>query len=397
MDMSIRDRIRKRREEDDDDLMILIIPALHHLGYLGGRDAEPQHIPLLTGAEKVKELLEGPVKKCRIAFRMEPYIFKALANYLRKEKLVRDTRIKVEEKLGFFLYMLSHNASYGDLQVFFGHCNDTFHNVMKQFFDIVVPALNLRFLKAPSNQVHPKIHGDNRFYPYFKNCLGAIDGTHIPVSVSPEQAAPFRNRKGTLSHNVMVVCNFDLNITYVSAGWEGSATDARVLRSAMNTPVGKFEVPPGKFYLVDGGYANTASFLAPYRKVRYHLKEFGHGHRRPQNYKELFNHRHAVLRNHDERALGVLKKRFPILKVATFHKLENQVKIPSAAAVLHNIIRSMNGDEKWLDNQPNNIDPIHFVDLPDGDQGNDEANIEGNNLRDSIAHAMWADYQHRRN
>jgi hypothetical protein len=146
----------------------------------------------------------------------------------------------------------------------------------------------------------------------------------------------------------MVVCNFDLNITYVSAGWEGSATDARVLRSAMNTPVGKFQVPPGKFYLVDGGYANTPSFLAPYRKVRYHLKEFGRGHRRPQNYKKLFNHRHAIARNHAERVLGVLKKRFPILKVATFHKLENQVKIPSAAAVLHNIIRSMDGDEEWL-------------------------------------------------
>jgi hypothetical protein len=57
----------------------------------------------------------------------------------------------------------------------------------------------------------------------------------------------------------------------------------------------------------------------------------------------------------------------------------------------------MNGDEKWLDNRPNNIDPIHFVNLPDGDQGNDEANIECNNLRDSIDHAMWADYQHHRN
>ena len=114
----------------------------------------------------------------------------------------------------------------------------------------------------------------------------------------------------------MSACDFDLKITFVSSGWEGSATDSRVLRSAMSKG---FEVPPGKFYLVDGGYANTSSFLAPYRGVRYHLKEFGPGHRRPQNSKELFNHRHALLRNHVERTLGVLKKRFPILKVATFH------------------------------------------------------------------------------
>jgi len=33
-----------------------------------------------------------------------------------------------------------------------------------------------------------------------------------------------------------------------------------------------------------------------------------------------------------ERTLGVLKKRFPILKVATFHMLKNQVKLPIAAA-----------------------------------------------------------------
>jgi hypothetical protein len=157
-------------------------------------------------------------------------------------------------------------------------------------------------------------------------------------------------------------------------GWEGSATDARVLRSAMNNG---FHVPPEKFYLVDGGYANTTSFLAPYRGVRYHLKEYGQGHRRPHNYKELFNHRHAIPRNHVERTLGVVKKRFPVLKAATFHKIRNQVKIPVAAAVLHNSIRSLNGDEEWLDNQPDNISPQNFVDLLDGDQGNDQGNVQG--------------------
>jgi hypothetical protein len=215
--------------------------------------------------------------------------------------------------------------------------------------------------------------------------------------MSPNQAAPFRNRKGTLSQNMMVVCDFDLKITYVLVGWEGLATDSMVLRSAMVNPVGKFEVLAGKFYLVGGGYDNTTSFLALYRGVRYHLKELGHGHRRPQNHKELFNHHHAVLRNHVERALGVIKKRFPILKVATFHKMENQSKITLAATALHNFIRTLHGDEKWLENDQGNINSQNFVNLPDGDQGNDEGNVEGNNLRDAIAYHMWSNYQQRRN
>jgi hypothetical protein len=227
---------------------------------------------------------------------------------------------------------------------------------------------------------------------FMQNCIGAIDGTHVPISISPDKAAPFRNRKGTLTQNVMVACDFDLNVTFISTGWEGSATDARVLRAAMNSG---FQVPPGKFYLVDGGYANTPSFLAPYRGVRYHLKEYGAGRRRPQNYKEIFNHRHAVLRNHIERALGVIKKRFPILKVATFHKIENQVKIPVAAAVLHNIIRSLKGDEQWLEDQAENVQG-NVVDLPDGDQSNDQGSEQGNNLRDTIAQQMWIDYQQHR-
>ena len=80
----------------------------------------------------------------------------------------------------------------------------------------------------------------------------------------------------------MIDCDFDLNVTFISCGWEGSATDARVLSSTM---LNGFKVLDGKFYLVDGGYANTPSFLAPYRGVRYHLKEFGHGRHRPQNHK----------------------------------------------------------------------------------------------------------------
>lgn len=395
MSASLRDRIRKRQEEEDDDMVLFVFPALSILSSNSnsGGEKKQRHALDEPGEVVVRRLLQGHVKNCRTHFRMEPEIFIYLVDHLRRNRLVRDTRIKVEEKLGFFLYMLSHNSSYEDLQIKFHHSNDTFHHHITHFFKKVIPALSHHFLTPPDpNVVHPKIAGNPRFFPFFRNCLGAIDGTHIPISISPQKAAPFRNRKGTLSINVMVACDFDLNITFISSGWEGSATDSRVLRSAMSKG---FQVPPGKFYLVDGGYANTPSFLAPYRGVRYHLKEFGAGRRRPQNYKELFNHRHAVLRNHVERALGVVKKHFPILKVATFHQLKNQVKIPIATAIFHNIVKFLGGDEEWLDDQPDNINPENFVVVPDGDhQANDVGSAEGNILRDAIAHEMWAQYHH---
>jgi hypothetical protein len=69
----------------------------------------------------------------------------------------------------------------------------------------------------------------------------------------------------------MLAFDFDLNFIFISCGWEGSTSDAGVLRSAISKGFSALE---GKFYLVDGGYENTSSFIAPYRGVRYRLSEF---------------------------------------------------------------------------------------------------------------------------
>uniref|UniRef100_A0A453JNP2 DDE Tnp4 domain-containing protein n=1 Tax=Aegilops tauschii subsp. strangulata TaxID=200361 RepID=A0A453JNP2_AEGTS len=93
-----------------------------------------------------------------------------------------------------------------------------------------------------------------------------------------------------------------------------------------------------KFYLIDGGYANMPSFLAPYRGVRYHLSEFRRRHSSNMGYadhRELFNHTHAILRNHIKRSIGVLKRRFPILKVGNHYPIESQIR--SRRHVLYSI------------------------------------------------------------
>ena len=80
--------------------------------------------------------------------------------------------------------------------------------------------------------------------------------------------------------------------------------------------------------------------------------------------------------------------------MATFHPIENQIKIPAAATVFHNIIRGHNGDEGWLDHQQDNIDPNDYVELPEDDEEypNEVESNDGNTLRDQTAHQMWAAY-----
>ncbi|XP_068645295.1 uncharacterized protein [Aristolochia californica] len=60
----------------------------------------------------------------------------------------------------------------------------------------------------------------------------------------------------------MAACTFDMQFTYILAGWEGSTVDSRVLKSTL-TRRDKLYVPEGKYYLVDVGYANLPGFRLP--------------------------------------------------------------------------------------------------------------------------------------
>ncbi|XP_022893823.1 uncharacterized protein LOC111408274 [Olea europaea var. sylvestris] len=85
----------------------------------------------------------------------------------------------------------------------------------------------------PGPTVPSKIRESTRFYPYFKDCIEAIDGTHIPAMISGHDMNNYRNRHGTISQNVLAACNFDLEFIYILSGWEGSAHDSKLLNDAL--------------------------------------------------------------------------------------------------------------------------------------------------------------------
>ncbi|KAL6587747.1 hypothetical protein OROMI_000725 [Orobanche minor] len=106
------------------------------------------------------------------------------------------------------------------------------------------------------------------------DCVGAIDGTHIPAMV------------------------------------KGSAHDSKLLNDALSRRNG-LEVP----------------------------RDFGGQGRHPRNASELFNLRHASLRNVIERVFGIFKSRFTIFKTAPPFSFQTQAELVLACAGLHNFLR----------------------------------------------------------
>ncbi|KAM3221709.1 hypothetical protein P3L10_020979 [Capsicum annuum] len=126
--------------------------------------------------------------------------------------------------------------------------------------------------------------------------------------------------------------------TYVYAGLEGVAHNARVLTKVVSNPDNGFPFPPSnKYYLCDVTYSNTGGFLASYRNVRYWLGYYCH--RRAITKEEKFNHAYAQLRNVIKRSYGVLKARFPLLNKMAPYPINIQRDVVIACFAVNNFIR----------------------------------------------------------
>ncbi|KAL0355793.1 UNVERIFIED_CONTAM: hypothetical protein Sradi_4026200 [Sesamum radiatum] len=227
---------------------------------------------------------------------------------------------------------------------------------------------------------------------WFKGCLGALDGTYIDVRVSEEEKARYRTRKGHCVVNVLGVCNPNMQFIYVLTGWEGSVADSRVLRDVIHRPNG-LRVPSGNYYLCDNGYTNAEGFLTPYRGVRYHLREWNRGAGGPKNREELFKLKHSSARNVIERAFGLLKMRWGILRSQSFYPIDVQNMIIMACCLLHNFIRNEMPEDPFEREMPtlveNNSD-MHadFISTID-------SSSTWNAWRNELATSMYNEWLHR--
>ncbi|WVZ77855.1 hypothetical protein U9M48_025668, partial [Paspalum notatum var. saurae] len=283
----------------------------------------------------LEKLYCGQDSDCVNLLRMSKHVFFKLCSKFRSMDALRDTwHCTVEEQVAMFLQTVGHKKKNRDIK---------FHFTWSVLY--AIGQLGLEMLRHRSMDVPAKIRNNQRFYPFFEDCIGAIDGTHIPCKVPATMADRFRGRKPFTTQNVLVAVDFDLMFTYISAGWEGSAHDSTVLRHSLDHPNG-LRVPEGKYYRADAGYAAMPGFLPPYRQVRYHLREWIGN--RPQTLQELFNLCHSSLRTTVERAFGTLKNRFKVLMSRPYYPFPTQVRVVIACCILHNWILQNGGPDRFV-------------------------------------------------
>ena len=152
----------------------------------------------------------------------------------------------------------------------------------------------------------------------------------------------------------------------------------------------------GKYYLVDSGYPNRPGYLAPYKGTKYHLPEYRNG-TMPRGMKETFNYAHSSLRNVVERAFGVLKTKWRIMKLVPSFPMSKQSKIIVACMTLHNFVREHddqvdhfiqfgNDDEYYTETHGTN----DYTSNPGEDD--EPSDNDMNEFRDNLAYALYHRY-----
>ena len=102
----------------------------------------------------------------------------------------------------------------------------------------------------------------------------------------------------------------------------------------------------GKYYVVGYRYPMMKGYLAPYKEISYHLREFQRRVESPRTRHEKFNHSHSSFRCVIERTFGVWKNKWRIIRNMPYFPFHIQILIVSAAMVFHNFVRLNDRDDR---------------------------------------------------
>jgi hypothetical protein len=129
--------------------------------------------------------------------------FNQLVLQLKSYGLEGSEYVTEEEKVVMFLVITCQNMSYRMAREMFQVSTRTINRAFHEVLGILVGLMYSRYVLKPDEKLSDVIFDNPKFYSYFDNCIGALDGTHIPIAVPRGELGighvVYRNRKGDLT------------------------------------------------------------------------------------------------------------------------------------------------------------------------------------------------------
>lgn len=121
--------------------------------------------------------------------RLEKHVFNQLCIELVEHGLKGSKRMGVQEMVTMFVHMLGHWVGNRNIQERFQHSAET---VSRHFHHVLVSChrLTFNYIKSQDSRfhvAHKKLKDNKRCWPFFKDAIRAIDGTHIQCAVSSSE------------------------------------------------------------------------------------------------------------------------------------------------------------------------------------------------------------------
>jgi len=247
-----REEMREKRRKKRKRVVVLFVVAVMGMIAHWYHRKRPRHIidpdevverDVTRRKQMLRNLYQGSNIYCYDSLRLTKRSFSDLCAILRERCGMHDTlNVSVEEKVAIFLLIVGHGTKMRIIRSTYGW---SLEPISRHFNEVLRGVLSLchEFIKLPDPSA---IQPEDSKWKWFEDCLGALDGTHIDVLVPLADQGRYRNRKQQITTNVLGVCDRQMKFVYVLAGWEGSASDSRVLRDAMSRD-DAFIVPNGKY------------------------------------------------------------------------------------------------------------------------------------------------------
>jgi len=282
------------------------------------------------------------------------YICRKLSPQLSRTDTVLRKCLSVERRVAVTLWCLATPTDYRTIAHLFGIARSTVCEIVHETCHCIVDTLLNEYIRFPSGNSLQNVVDEFKSKWGVPQCVGAIDGCHMPISAPNHLHTDYYNRKGWYSVLIQGVVDAKYRFLDVCVGWPGSVHDARVF--ALSTLYDEIEHK----HILPNNTITVSRVQVPlymigdsaYPLKTWLMKPFAHNTdlTGPQR---NYNYRVCRARISVEIAFGRLKGRWRRLMKRNDMNLDNIPHVITTACILHNICETHGEhfNDTWMEDE----------------------------------------------